>query len=59
MINTVAHPAKPELKVLANPIKLNGQRLERAVCSPLGADNASVFASLVSSDQRLAHGDVE
>ena len=59
MINTVAHPAKPELKVLANPIKLNGQRLEQAVCSPLGADNASVFASLVSSDQRLAHGDVE
>lgn len=55
MINTVAHPAKPELKLLANPIKVNGQRLEQAVCSPLGADNASVFASLVSSDQHHGH----
>ncbi len=52
MVETLAHPEEPELKVLANPIKLNGERLERAVCSQLGADNASVFSSLASSDHR-------
>ncbi len=41
MIRNVPHPAKPDLRMLANPIKINGQRLEQAVCSPLGADNAT------------------
>ena len=27
MINVIAHPAKPDMRVLANPIKINGQRL--------------------------------
>lgn len=58
MINIIAHPANPELKVLANPLKLNGQRLEQAVCSQLGADNASVFAGLESSDKHLTNGSV-
>jgi crotonobetainyl-CoA:carnitine CoA-transferase CaiB-like acyl-CoA transferase len=40
MIREVSHPAKPRLRVLANPIKINGRRLEQAVCSAFGADNA-------------------
>ncbi|MFH0298196.1 CoA transferase [Bradyrhizobium sp. 31Argb] len=39
MINVISHPAKPNMRVLANPIKINGQRLSQAACSPYGADN--------------------
>src|SRR5262249_54890913 len=39
MISNVPHPAKPHLRALANPIKINGKRLEQSVCPPLGADN--------------------
>ena len=41
MISSVPHPAKPDLRALANPIKINGKRLEQSVCPPLGADNAA------------------
>jgi crotonobetainyl-CoA:carnitine CoA-transferase CaiB-like acyl-CoA transferase len=40
MIRNTPHPARPDMRTLANPIKVNGQRLEQAACSPLGADNA-------------------
>jgi crotonobetainyl-CoA:carnitine CoA-transferase CaiB-like acyl-CoA transferase len=39
MTGNVPHPAKPSLRALANPIKINGKRLEQSVCSSLGADN--------------------
>jgi len=42
MISKVPHPAKPDLRALANPIKINGKRLEQSVCPPLGADNAAL-----------------
>jgi hypothetical protein len=38
MIREVDHPAK-RLRVLANPIKVNGQRLDQSPCSQFGADN--------------------
>jgi crotonobetainyl-CoA:carnitine CoA-transferase CaiB-like acyl-CoA transferase len=38
MINNVRHPARPDLRVLSNPIKINGKRLSQEVCSPMGAD---------------------
>jgi len=38
MIHVVSHPAKAEMRVLANPIKINGRRLDQAACSPFGAD---------------------
>jgi len=41
MIRNVPHPAKPGLRALANPIKINGKRLDQSVCSPFGADNAA------------------
>ena len=41
MIRNTPHPARPDMRTLANPIKINGQRLEQTVCSPLGADNAA------------------
>jgi crotonobetainyl-CoA:carnitine CoA-transferase CaiB-like acyl-CoA transferase len=41
MIKVISHPAKPDMRVLANPIRINGQRLEQAPCSAFGADNAA------------------
>jgi crotonobetainyl-CoA:carnitine CoA-transferase CaiB-like acyl-CoA transferase len=41
MIHTISHPEKPAMRVLANPIKIDGQRLEQAPCSPYGADTES------------------
>jgi crotonobetainyl-CoA:carnitine CoA-transferase CaiB-like acyl-CoA transferase len=43
MVRTVPHPAKPDFKMLANPLKIDGERLEQAVCSALGADNAAIL----------------
>ena len=44
MITDTPHPAKPGLKTLANPIKVDGKRLSQAVCPPPGADNAAYLA---------------
>ena len=43
MVSHVPHPARPDMRVLANPIKINGQRLSQKVCPPAGADNAAVL----------------
>ena len=50
MINVIAHPAKPEMRVLANPIKINGQRLSQTPCSPFGADNAAYVRTVRSAE---------
>jgi crotonobetainyl-CoA:carnitine CoA-transferase CaiB-like acyl-CoA transferase len=39
MIHTVAHPANPALRLLSNPIKVDGLRPCSPVCASLGADN--------------------
>jgi crotonobetainyl-CoA:carnitine CoA-transferase CaiB-like acyl-CoA transferase len=39
MTGAVPHPVKGSLRIIANPIRLDGERLEQAACSPLGADN--------------------
>jgi crotonobetainyl-CoA:carnitine CoA-transferase CaiB-like acyl-CoA transferase len=44
MIRDVPHPARPDMRALANPIKVDGKRLDQAVCSALGADNATYLA---------------
>jgi crotonobetainyl-CoA:carnitine CoA-transferase CaiB-like acyl-CoA transferase len=41
MIRVLSHPAKVEMRVLANPIKINGQRLEQTPCSQFGADTTA------------------
>lgn len=43
MVETVAHPQRPGLKVLASPVKVNGKRARRPACSPLGADRAALL----------------
>jgi crotonobetainyl-CoA:carnitine CoA-transferase CaiB-like acyl-CoA transferase len=39
MIQDVPHPARPNLRALANPIMINGERLGQVACPPLGANN--------------------
>jgi len=41
MIHTISHPAKPGMRVLSNPIKINGERLSQSPCAPYGADTAT------------------
>jgi crotonobetainyl-CoA:carnitine CoA-transferase CaiB-like acyl-CoA transferase len=44
MIDTVAHPDRAELRVLASPIRLDGQRLPNRAGPLLGADTDVVLA---------------
>lgn len=39
MVSAVRHPVKGELRVIANPIRIDGERPAQAACAPLGADN--------------------
>ena len=39
MVSSVPHPLKGELRVIANPIRVDGERLAQVACSALGADN--------------------
>ena len=43
MVAGVPHPAKGTLRVIANPIRIDGERPAQAACSALGADNASLL----------------
>ncbi|MEX5684747.1 CaiB/BaiF CoA transferase family protein [Pseudomonas silesiensis] len=53
MINHLEHPHYPQgLKVLANPLKIDGQRLEQKVCAALGADNEALLTPSVIPDAR-------
>src|SRR3984893_4789509 len=39
MVQSVTHPARSELLVLATPLKIDGVRLPQRACASLGADN--------------------
>jgi crotonobetainyl-CoA:carnitine CoA-transferase CaiB-like acyl-CoA transferase len=43
MIQTTPHPARPDFRVLASPIRVDGARPQLGPCPPLGADNAAVL----------------
>jgi crotonobetainyl-CoA:carnitine CoA-transferase CaiB-like acyl-CoA transferase len=45
MVREVPHPLLPAMKLLANPLKIDGQRPEQKVCPPLGADNDAVLGN--------------
>jgi crotonobetainyl-CoA:carnitine CoA-transferase CaiB-like acyl-CoA transferase len=45
MISHVPHPQRADLRVLSNPIKIDGQRLSQQVCSAPGADNEAVLGA--------------
>ena len=45
LLQPLPHPAAPGLRVLASPIKLDGQRLPGQACAALGSDNAALLAA--------------
>jgi crotonobetainyl-CoA:carnitine CoA-transferase CaiB-like acyl-CoA transferase len=51
MIHTIGHPAKPDMRVLSNPIKINGERLSQKPCSPYGADTATYVGEMRSAER--------
>jgi crotonobetainyl-CoA:carnitine CoA-transferase CaiB-like acyl-CoA transferase len=54
MIDTVAHPDRAELRVLANPIRLDGKRLPNRAGPLLGADTEAVLAEAGYSGAEIA-----
>ena len=44
MVQDVAHPALPGLRMLASPVKVDGRRLPARACSDLGADTDALLA---------------
>ncbi|MEM7665568.1 MAG: CoA transferase [Pseudomonadota bacterium] len=46
MRDTVAHPDKPDLQVLANPLKFDGERLPNRAAPLLGADSDAILDDL-------------
>ena len=51
MIHTVSHPAKPNMRVLSNPIKINGARLSQTPCASYGADTAAYVGEVRVSER--------
>jgi crotonobetainyl-CoA:carnitine CoA-transferase CaiB-like acyl-CoA transferase len=45
MTRTVAHPHRADFKVLANPLKIDGMRLDQVAAPALGADNKSLIGN--------------
>jgi crotonobetainyl-CoA:carnitine CoA-transferase CaiB-like acyl-CoA transferase len=43
MISSVPHPTRSDLRVLSNPLRVDGERLELKVCSALGADREALL----------------
>ena len=43
MVSAVPHTVKGTLRVIANPIRIDGERPAQAACAPLGADNHSLL----------------
>lgn len=46
MVQAMPHPNDPAQRVLANPVRVNGQRLPGRACSALGADTDALLADL-------------
>ena len=56
MINTIAHPARPEMRIFANPLKLDGRRVAQRAAPALGQDTAAIRAEMDARTATAAHG---
>lgn len=54
MLDQVAHPDRPGLRVLANPIRLDGERLPNRAAPLLGADTDAVLAEAGLDEDEIA-----
>ena len=55
MRSSVDHPDRPDLHVLANPIRIDGQRLPNRPAPLLGADTDAILAELGLEADEVAH----
>jgi crotonobetainyl-CoA:carnitine CoA-transferase CaiB-like acyl-CoA transferase len=46
MVTQVPHPQRADLRCLASPLRINGERPQASACSPLGADTESVLRGI-------------
>jgi crotonobetainyl-CoA:carnitine CoA-transferase CaiB-like acyl-CoA transferase len=53
MIRNTPHPQRSDFRTLANPIKLDGERLPSQVCSALGADTNALLREVGLTQQEL------
>jgi crotonobetainyl-CoA:carnitine CoA-transferase CaiB-like acyl-CoA transferase len=53
MIRNTPHPQRADFRALANPIKLDGERLPSKVCSALGADTDELLRGVGLTNQEL------
>lgn len=51
MLAEIDHPARPALRVLASPLKFDGQRPPLTACSALGADTEQVLPAAAPEEQ--------
>ncbi len=51
MIQTIRHPAKPAMRVLSNPIKIDGERLSQTPCSAYGGDTAAYIGEMRAAER--------
>lgn len=54
MLQDVPHPALPQQRLVANPVRVDGQRLPGRACSPLGADTDAVLRQAGFSAEECA-----
>ena len=50
MVRSLPHPLKPGMRTLANPIKVNGERLAQQGCSQMGADTAALLGETTDGE---------
>jgi crotonobetainyl-CoA:carnitine CoA-transferase CaiB-like acyl-CoA transferase len=43
MVRTVPHPHRHDFRVLSNPLRIDGERLDLRVCAPLGGDGEELL----------------
>jgi len=51
MVASVPHPARADLRVLANPLKIDGQRPRQVAARDLGADTEALLAELAAAQR--------
>lgn len=54
MIRNVPHPMRPDFRLLANPLRIDGERPGQTSCSALGADNEALLGTPAPRSRRGA-----
>jgi crotonobetainyl-CoA:carnitine CoA-transferase CaiB-like acyl-CoA transferase len=54
MITHTPHPHQPEMRALANPLRINGARLENQAAPALGADSSTILQDAGYSEADIA-----